>query len=73
MMYFRHQIGRASPGLDKELLIKSTNETNVQEYLKFMIDVAIMFGANETRAVDEMTGVLQFEELLVKVPITFIS
>lgn len=66
-LHFHHQIGRADPGLDKELLMRGVNDTTVQAYLKFMIDVAVMFGANRTRAQDEMTDVLLFEEILVKV------
>lgn len=68
-MRFPHQIGRASPGLDKEILMKGVNDTNVQAYLQFMIDVAVMLGANRTSAQDEMTDVLEFEESLVKVRI----
>lgn len=66
-MHFRQQIGRASPGLDKELLLKGVNDTNVQAYLQFMIDVAVMFGANRTSAQDEMLKVLEFEESLAEV------
>lgn len=61
------QIGRADPGLDKEILLKGLNDSIVQAYLEFMVDVAVMFGANRTRAQAEMTEVLLFEETLVKV------
>lgn len=47
--------------------MRGVNDTNVQAYLKFMVDMAVMFGANRTRAQDEMTDVLLFEEILVEV------
>lgn len=43
------------------------NDTNVQAYLEFMIDVAVIFGANRTRAEKEMTDVLEFEIELANV------
>lgn len=43
------------------------NDTNVQAYLEFMIDVAVIFGANRTRAEKDMSDVLQFEIELAKV------
>lgn len=47
--------------------MRGVNDSNVQAYLAFMVDVAVMFGANRTQALDEMTDVLLFEEILVKV------
>lgn len=47
--------------------MQGLNDTSVQNYLEFMIDVAVMFGANKTRAQDEMIEVLKFEENMVKV------
>lgn len=43
------------------------NDTNVKAYLELMVDVAVMFGANRTRAEKEMTDVLKFEIELAKV------
>lgn len=58
---------RADPGIDEKLLAKSLDHPNVQAYLKFMIDAAVMFGANRTRAQREMTEVLKFEKRFVSV------
>lgn len=43
------------------------SDKNVQDYLQFMTDVAVIFGANITRAQTEMTEVLKFEEIMVTV------
>lgn len=43
------------------------NDSSVQAYLEFMVDVAVMLGANRTRAHAEMSDVLLFEEDLAKV------
>lgn len=47
--------------------MKGVNDTNVKAYLEFMVDVAVMLGANKTRAQNEMTEVLLFEESLANV------
>lgn len=62
-----YQIDRGSYGLLRKFLFKGTEHPHVKAYLNFMIDVAVMFGANRTRAVSELHDALQFEIELAKV------
>lgn len=40
---------------------------SVRGYLDFMIDVAVQFGANRTRATEELQEVIMFEAALAQV------
>lgn len=48
----------------EERLTEDLNNTN---YLEYMINVAVLFGADRTRAQNEMTEVLEFERNMIKV------
>lgn len=41
--------------------------TEYQQYYKYMVDMAVLFGANETMAKTDMLDVIEFESKLVKV------
>ena len=51
----------------RKFLIKGIEHPHVKAYLNFMIDVAVMFGANRSRAEKELFDALQFEIELAKV------
>lgn len=64
-----YQIDRGSYGLLRKFLVKGTEHPHVRAYLNFMIDVAVIFGANRTTAESELHDALQFEIELAKVGI----
>eukprot|EP00096_Caligus_rogercresseyi_P012738 TRINITY_DN5436_c0_g1_i1.p2 TRINITY_DN5436_c0_g1~~TRINITY_DN5436_c0_g1_i1.p2 ORF type:complete len:590 (-),score=128.56 TRINITY_DN5436_c0_g1_i1:3851-5620(-) len=47
--------------LDREYLIKGSKDEDVQAYLEFMMDTAVLFGASHERAAIDMREVLEFE------------
>lgn len=50
-----------------EFLVKGIQDTNVKAYYDFMVDAAIMFGANKSDAERELLESLNFEIELAKV------
>lgn len=50
-----------------EFLVKGIQDTNVKAYYDFMVDAAIMFGANKSDAERELLDSLNFEIELAKV------
>lgn len=50
-----------------EFLVKGIQDTNVKAYYDFMVDAAIMFGANKSAAERELLDSLNFEIELAKV------
>lgn len=50
-----------------EFLAKGIQDTNVKAYYDFMVDAAVMFGANRTAAEHELLDSLNFEIELAKV------
>lgn len=64
---FRSQIDQTSLGLEREFLVKGIDEPLVQAYLNFMVDNAVIFGANRTVAEAELKEALEFEIQLAKV------
>ncbi|XP_037025005.1 neprilysin-2-like [Bradysia coprophila] len=60
-------INRAEFGLEKDLLLDGGKNPNVKAYLDYMIDVAVLFGANRTRASEELMEVLLFEAALAQI------
>lgn len=50
-----------------EFLIKGIEDTNVRAYYDFMVDAAVIFGANKTDAEQELLDSLKFEIELAKV------
>ncbi|KAG5671202.1 hypothetical protein PVAND_001411 [Polypedilum vanderplanki] len=57
-------------GLNIEYLLKGLNDSVVEAYLNYMIDVAVMFGADKKRAEKEMKEALEFEIELAKISLT---
>lgn len=54
-------VNRAEFGLTRRALVKGIEYAAVNDYYEFMVNVAVMFGANETNAKVEMNDVLQLE------------
>lgn len=57
--------------LGREYLVKGINDKNVKAYFDFMVENAIIFGANRTSAETEMRDALEFEIKLANVSIIF--
>jgi hypothetical protein len=53
--------------LSREYLIKKLEEPFVKAYLDYQVDLAVLFNADRTRAVSEMTAALNFEIELAEV------
>ncbi|XP_043483808.1 neprilysin-2-like [Leptopilina heterotoma] len=53
-------------GLSTPFLIREFNDTFVRAYYKYMIDVAVLLGANKTRAQKEMRDLMEFHIELAK-------
>lgn len=60
------QVDQPSYGIDQEYFTKGEDKT-IKAYLAYMINVAIMFGADPINAAIDMTNVLQFETKLANV------
>lgn len=61
------QIDQASLGLSREYLINKLAEPFVQAYHSYQVDLAVLFGADRSRAESEMREVLDFEIELAEV------
>ena len=51
----------------REYLVKGLNDSDVQAYLQYSIDIAKMFGATDKAAKEEMLDVLKFQMKLANV------
>ena len=58
---------RAEPALDREYMAQGLSNELVQEYFSFMVDVAVILGANQNQAEKELSEVLRFEIEMAKV------
>lgn len=54
-------------GLSREYLVKGTDEKIVAAYYKYMVDIAVLFGADRQRATKELRESLDFEIALAKI------
>lgn len=64
---------QSSIGLSREYLVKGFNDTLVSAYYDYMVDMAVLFGADKKVALKELKESLQFEMDLANVsfPILF--
>lgn len=60
-------IDQSSIGLSREYLIKGFNETLVTSYYEYMVDIAVLFGADKTKAKKELLESLEFEMKLANI------
>lgn len=58
-------------GLSREYLVKGLDEKIVKSYYEYMVDMAVIFGAERTRAERELMDSLNFEIALANVNIEF--
>ena len=55
------KLDQASLGMSREYLIKGFEDKDVQAYYQYMIDSAVLLGANEMQAKDQLKESLMFE------------
>ncbi|XP_065215808.1 neprilysin-2 isoform X2 [Planococcus citri] len=60
-------IDQASLGLSREYLVKGLDEKIVAAYYKYMVDIAVLFGADRNRATKELRESLDFEIQLANI------
>lgn len=66
-LYDKLKIDQSALGLSREYLIKGLESPIVQAYHSYQVDMAVMYGADQNRAEDEMRDVLEFEFALANV------
>ena len=54
-------------GLSKDYWNKGLEEPEVKAYFTYMVETAVLFGADEVRAKDELEKVMRFEQKLAKI------
>ncbi|XP_050430233.1 neprilysin-2 isoform X2 [Adelges cooleyi] len=60
-------LDQASLGLSREYLVKGLDEKIVAAYYRYMVDIAVLFGADRQRATRELRESLDFEIGLAKI------
>ncbi|KAK4879925.1 hypothetical protein RN001_008071 [Aquatica leii] len=60
-------VGEGGLGLTREYLIKGFEDKLVKAYYKYMVDVAVIFGANRGSAEKELKETLEFQMELAKI------
>ncbi|XP_031638615.1 neprilysin-2-like [Contarinia nasturtii] len=60
-------VSQPSFGISQKFLLRGMEDTNVKAYYDFMVDVAVIFGANKRNAEIELLDALQFEIELAKI------
>lgn len=58
---------QASLGLRREFLTKGLDDKLVRAYYEYMVDIAVLFGADKSRATKELRESLEFEMKLANV------
>lgn len=61
------QIDRPDFGLNEKFLLEGFDHARVKYYYTYMVDLAIIFGADRAIAERDMQDVIQFETYLAKV------
>lgn len=65
------QIDQSSFGLSREFLIKGVEDKIVKAYYEYMVDTAVIYGADKKVAEVELLEALEFEIALANVRICF--
>ncbi|XP_020813040.1 endothelin-converting enzyme homolog isoform X2 [Drosophila serrata] len=60
-------LDQSALALSREYLVKGFNETLVTAYYDYMVDVAVLFGANKDKAKTELLSSLEFEIALANI------
>lgn len=66
---FYLQLDQASLGLSRKLLMKGWDEKIVKAYYDYMVDIAVIFGADRSRALKELKESVDLEIKLANVSI----
>ena len=61
------KLDQTSLGMSREYLIKGFEDKDVQHYYRYMVDTAVLLGADEARAKDELKESLIFEIKLANI------
>lgn len=61
------QIDQAAIGLSREYLIKGMEDKIVKAYYEYQVDMAVIYGAERSRAQRELMESLEFEIALANV------
>lgn len=72
-LFISSQIDQTSLGLSREYLIQGIENKYVQAYVDFMVDNAVIFGADRTKAREELLQSLEFETKLANVSDVLVS
>lgn len=62
-----HQFDQPDLGLARKFLLKGFDHPHVKAYYDFMVDTAVIFGANQNDAENELLNSLVFESKLAEV------
>ena len=73
MKKFTLQIDQISLSIPREQLVKGMNDKAAAAYYKYMVDTAVILGANKTRAEKELKESFEFETKLARVILQSIS
>lgn len=68
--YFPFQIDQAATGVSREYLVIGLEDKIVKAYFEYMVDMAVIFGAERQRALRELRDSLDFEIALANVKLT---
>lgn len=63
----RIQIDQSALGLSREYLTKGLSDKIVKAYYEYMVDMAVIYGADRSRAERELMDSLNFEMALANV------
>lgn len=61
------QLDQSAIGLSREYLVKGLEDKIVSAYYDYMVDLAVIYGADRTRAKSELMDSLNFEIALANV------
>jgi neprilysin len=61
------KLDQASLGLSREYLVKGITDKVVSAYYSYMVDLAVLFGADRSKAETELKESLEFEMALANV------
>lgn len=70
LLFFIPQFDEPTLGLTREFLLRGIDDSVVQAYYDYMVDMAVIFGADEDSVKDELLDVLTFEIKLANVGFT---
>ena len=60
-------MNQANLGLSRDMLMKGANDSLIQAYYHYMVNVSVIFGANRSRAEEDFRKVVDFEIELANV------